>query len=101
MTKTGSAELFRVIPTELAELPQRQNSQEILATDQNLSSSQHSNELSEYDQHLKKKRFLWWNFYLASITVTSYSFVMTTVTKTVDVANALGLRCLPSGFVIC
>ncbi|KAI9559256.1 hypothetical protein GHT06_016045 [Daphnia sinensis] len=50
----------------------------------------------------KGQRFLFENsHYVASTTVTSYNFVSTTVTKTVDVAIDVGLNCVPTGYVVC
>ncbi|XP_057368449.1 uncharacterized protein LOC130689526 [Daphnia carinata] len=50
----------------------------------------------------KEQRFIFENsHYVASTTVTSYNFVSTTVTKTVDVAIDVGLNCVPTGYVVC
>lgn len=48
----------------------------------------------------REKRFFF-NYAVSSITTTSYSIVTSTITKTVDLAAANGVNCLPSGYVVC
>ena len=49
-----------------------------------------------------KQRFLYLNSgYVASTTLTSYSFLSTTLTRTVDVGIDVGLNCVPTGYVVC
>lgn len=55
---------------------------------------------------LKEKRFLFYNanVFVASKTVTSFSFSSKTTTLTVDVIDNAGnalLRCLPYGYSVC
>ncbi|KAI9558797.1 hypothetical protein GHT06_015586 [Daphnia sinensis] len=50
-------------------------------------------------ENLRRKLFT--DFSLTSITVTSYSFYSTTVTKTVHIAGESQVKCLPSDWVVC
>jgi hypothetical protein len=36
-----------------------------------------------------------------TVSTTTYKFVAQTITATKDVAGAAGLKCLPSGFIVC
>ncbi|KAI9559261.1 hypothetical protein GHT06_016050 [Daphnia sinensis] len=56
------------------------------------------------DKNLRGKRFFFQNnknAFVASSTVTSYSFVSTTRTITIDVVDARVLKCLPAGYRVC
>ena len=48
----------------------------------------------------RSKRFFF-NYYVVSTTLTSYTFLSLLVTKTVDLGVENGLNCLPSGYVLC
>ncbi|XP_045027841.1 uncharacterized protein LOC116935078 [Daphnia magna] len=69
-----------------------------------IESTKEENDVSYFwpTKNRKEQRFLFDNsHYVASTTVTSYNFVSTTVTKTVDVAIDVGLNCVPTGYVVC
>ena len=52
------------------------------------------------DRHLREKRFF--NHFLTTVTVTSYTFLSSTIMKTVELAiTSAVLRCLPAGYITC
>lgn len=99
----------RVIPTELP-LVKRENHQletsevshqEILSSIDDGPQDQVAKSVSP--EYLRNKRF-YFNYFVTSTTLTTYSFVSTTVTKTINLllaANPNLLQCRPSGFVVC
>ena len=55
---------------------------------------------SNADRHLREKRFF--NHFLTTVTVTSYTFLSSTIMKTVELAiTSAVLRCLPAGYITC
>ena len=51
------------------------------------------------EENLRSKRFF--TYSVTSVTVTTYSFLSATVTKTVAIGGAAAVLCLPSGWAVC
>lgn len=94
--------IFRLIPTALVphalmrgsfQLPEQTFHREITSSKDEVSFSETSPNVS------KEKRFLFNN--IVSTTVTTYTFLTTTVTKTVNIASDGEGLCRPVGYVVC
>ncbi len=97
------------MPTNLASLEQILREKRQALTDQDLQrliSSKDDvtvDDISELQGKIRQKRFLL-NGYAATTTVTTYSFVSTVVTKTVNlvaVADNGKVLCKPAGVILC
>ncbi|XP_057369330.1 uncharacterized protein LOC130690333 [Daphnia carinata] len=89
-----------VMPTALPSLELNRENRQV-SFDQNdyASLGEISGSISP-EKHLREKRFF--NFYsVTSTTITTYSIMSTTSTKTVAVAGDGEVECLPSGWVVC
>ena len=88
---------YRVMPTTLSSFDEMRENGQLVTNGHNEIDS--SKEMSP--SHVRGKRLFFGNYFVVSTTLTTYFFVNTTVTKSVNLGGAASVSCVPVGYAIC